>query len=130
MTPPNTPFQPYLSRHEVTTGPGDARPTGLEIVKDCEAIGDLHGKTVLITGCSSGIGAETARALYATGMKLFLTARDMAKLSAVIDDIVATSDVKDTPRPEGIEMRLESLESVKRGAETFMGLSGGKLNIL
>lgn len=38
------------------SGPGDARPTALQIVRD-EALGDkLKGKMAIITGASSGIG--------------------------------------------------------------------------
>ena len=33
---------------------------------------DLHGKTILITGVSAGIGVETARALAAHGANVML----------------------------------------------------------
>jgi len=130
MGAPETPYQPYANVHKSTTGPGDARPTALQVVKDCGVVGKLGDKTILITGCSSGIGVETARALYETGAKLFLTARDMLKLNKVIDDIMAKAENKTGPRPVPIEMHLDSLESVKKGAEDFMAKSGGKLNIL
>ena len=52
-------------------------------------VGKLAGQTILITGCSSGIGVETARALYETGAKLFLTARDVPKREKVIEEIVS-----------------------------------------
>ena len=84
MPAPETPYQPYAEFHKELKGPGDARPTALQILKDCNALGRLTDKTILITGCSSGIGVETARALYETGAKLFLTARDMPKLAKVM----------------------------------------------
>lgn len=130
MPAPTTPYQPYADAHTKPSGPGDARPTALQIVKDCDAVGKLKGKTVLITGCSSGIGIETARALYAAGATLFLTARDMSKLEEVIEEIVASSNPGDAPRPQGIEMRLDSLASVRKGAEEFKKVPGGELNIL
>jgi hypothetical protein len=86
---------------------------------------------VVITGTSSGIGVETARALYEAGATLFLTARDLPKLDKVIDDIVINArHNKDGPRPEPVAMHLDSLDSVRKGAEEFMQKSGGKLNIL
>lgn len=49
-------------------GPGDARPTAMQVVEEEGLAGQLVGKTVLVTGCSSGLGVETARALYQTGV--------------------------------------------------------------
>ena len=39
----------------------------------------LQGKVFIITGCSAGIGIETAQVLSATGTKLYLTARNLPK---------------------------------------------------
>ena len=36
-------------------GPGDSRPTALQIVEDEGLIGKMVGKMAVITGCSSGI---------------------------------------------------------------------------
>ncbi|KAK3661260.1 hypothetical protein LTR56_000383 [Elasticomyces elasticus] len=130
MSAPTIPFQPYAQTHMRTCGPGDARPTAFQVVKDCDRIGKLKGSTILITGCSSGIGVETARALYETGAALFLTARNMPKLESVINNIVAQAENQDAPRPVAIEMHLDSLASVRRGTEDFIAKSRGKLNIL
>lgn len=46
----------YAAVHKTPGGPGDARPTALDVVKDEELEGKLSDKVVLITGCSSGIG--------------------------------------------------------------------------
>lgn len=131
MGPPTKAYRPYAAQHQEVKGAGDARPTALQVVEDCEVIGKLKGRTVLITGCSSGIGVETARALYEAGATLFLTARDMPKLDGVINDIVKNAKYnKDGPRPQPIQMELDSLDSVRKGAEDFKQKSGGKLNIL
>ncbi|KAF1987943.1 NAD(P)-binding protein [Aulographum hederae CBS 113979] len=130
MPAPVSPFQPYASVHVKTNGPGDARPSSFQVVQDEKAIGALKGRTVLITGCSSGIGVETARALYETGATLFLTARDMPKLEKVIEEIVSTAKYnKDGPRPQPIEIDLSSLDSVRKGAADFKSKSK-QLNIL
>lgn len=46
----------YAAAHADPAGPGDGRPSALDIVKDEGLEGKLSDKVVLITGCSSGIG--------------------------------------------------------------------------
>ena len=43
----------------------------------------VQSRTVLITGCSSGIGAATAEALRAAGWRVFPTARAVGDLDAL-----------------------------------------------
>lgn len=45
---------------------------------DIAAGHDLSGKTALVTGASSGLGMETARALAATGASVIITGRNLA----------------------------------------------------
>ena len=60
----------HASVHAVPQGPGDARPTALQIVRDEGLEGKLDDLVVLITGGSSGLGIETARAMAATGAQV------------------------------------------------------------
>jgi NAD(P)-dependent dehydrogenase (short-subunit alcohol dehydrogenase family) len=78
----------------------------------------------LITGCSSGIGIETARALKATGARLFLTARDLTKGRKALGDILKPGQV------DLLLLDLNSLASVRAFAAEFLQASGNKLNIL
>jgi short-subunit dehydrogenase len=48
---------------------------------------DPRGKTVIITGASSGIGAATARVFASAGARLVLTARNGAALTALANDL-------------------------------------------
>ena len=65
----------YAAVHQSSKGPGDARPTAHQIIDDEKLHDKLPGKTILITGCFSGLGVHTAQALYKTGATLYLTAR-------------------------------------------------------
>ena len=44
-------------------------------------------KTILVTGCTSGIGLETARYLHQCGYELLLVSRNMQKLEAVSEEL-------------------------------------------
>lgn len=44
---------------------------------------DLHGKVCIVTGASSGIGLETAKALYAMGAHVILACRSEDRATSV-----------------------------------------------
>ena len=48
---------------------------------------ELNGKTIIITGASSGIGAAAARLFVAEGANVVLAARRQANLDALVDEI-------------------------------------------
>src|ERR1700688_2629753 len=73
---------------------------------------DLHGRRILVTGVSAGIGVETARALAAHGAQVTGAVRDLAKAEA------ATAQVKKDAAANGgsfelIALDLASLKSVR-----------------
>lgn len=114
----------YAEAHENVAGPGDARPTALQIIRDEGAEGKLAGKVIVITGTSSGIGVETARALSLTGAQLFLTARNLEKAKTALGPVLGSG------RAELIEMDNTSLSSVRGAAGTILQKSNGQVNIL
>jgi NAD(P)-dependent dehydrogenase (short-subunit alcohol dehydrogenase family) len=52
---------------------------------------DLSGRRAVVTGASSGLGVETARALAATGAEVTLAVRDTAAGERAAKDITATT---------------------------------------
>ncbi|KAM0339564.1 hypothetical protein ACHAPU_010863 [Fusarium lateritium] len=119
----------YADVHTNPQGPGDARPTALQIVKDEGLLGKLSDKVILITGGNQGIGLETARALHATGATVFITARSLIRLEKAINDITSWPEAESSASVYGIELRLDSLESIRAAAKAFLARTE-KLNIL
>jgi NAD(P)-dependent dehydrogenase (short-subunit alcohol dehydrogenase family) len=115
----------YASAFANPAGPGDARPTALQIIEDEGAEGKLVGKTIVITGISSGLGIETARALSHTGATLILIARDISKAKTALQDMLAAGTVA-----EYVTMDNTSLDSVRTAAASVLKVSGGRVNIL
>ena len=60
-----------------------ATTTAAEIVADV----DLHGRRVVVTGASSGIGVETARALASVGAEVTLAVRNIEAGRKVADEV-------------------------------------------
>ncbi|KAK4500217.1 hypothetical protein PRZ48_008404 [Zasmidium cellare] len=123
------PYQPYAAVHKSPSGPGDEKPKALQIIADYDATGKLSGKNVVITGCSGGIGQHVAVAMYQTSAQLYLIARNMPRLEKVTADMVAQASAKGCPRPIGVEMHLDSLASVKAGAQAIKAQTD-EVNIL
>ena len=115
----------YATVHlnENLKGPGDRRPSALQIIKDNDLEGKLSDKVMIITGCSSGIGIETARALSTTGATLYLSARDLDKGRTALEGILEPG------RVELLQMDLNSLSSVRKAAAEFLSKSK-TLNVL
>ncbi len=76
-------------------------------------------QTILITGCSSGIGRYCAKALQKEGYKVFATARKM-------NDVLRL-------RAEGLEayqLDLDDSQSIDNALEEILAQSGGKIYAL
>lgn len=70
---------------------------------------DQTGRTIVVTGANSGLGARSAEALAAKGARVLLACRNAAK-AAVARDAVAA--VATGPEPEVVALDLSDLDSV------------------
>ena len=82
---------------------------------DGAAVKTVEGRLCLVTGASSGIGAEIARELADRGAHLLLTGRDEERLAAVAralrregrpDPVVVVADLAS---PQGVQMVLDGV---------------------
>lgn len=116
----------YAAVHDpaVLAGPGDARPTALQIIKDEGLEAALPDFVAVVTGTSSGLGPETVRALAATGMTVFALARDLLKTRKALGEELLGSD-----KVRLVHVDLGSLASV-RAAAAEIKKATTKVNIL
>jgi len=80
-------------------------------------IPDQSGKTAIVTGANTGIGLETALALYEAGAHVVLAGRNLDSTQQAITKIKAQ---KGAGTLEAALLDLASLASVKQFAETFL----------
>ncbi|MDT0469104.1 SDR family NAD(P)-dependent oxidoreductase [Streptomyces gibsoniae] len=95
--------------HDRITSSFDAASTAAEVVDGI----DLHGKRMIVTGGSSGIGIETARALATAGADVVIAVRNPQAGHGVADDI---NTGLDSPRVTVSQLDLADLPSIRRFA--------------
>ena len=83
-----------------------------------------HARTILITGCSSGIGAFCARALKADGWRVFATARKPEDIAALKADGIETFYL-DYREPESIKALVENVLKETGGTLDALFNNGG-----
>ncbi|KAH9835064.1 NAD(P)-binding protein [Teratosphaeria destructans] len=122
----------YIEAHKDPQGPGDARPTALQIIQDNGLLGRLTDKTFLVTGGTDGLGKETVRQLVKTGARVFFSARSPEKAEQVRNEILAEGTAGgdlERSRLEWVKIDNASLQSVREGIEDFLQRSDS-LNVL
>jgi NAD(P)-dependent dehydrogenase (short-subunit alcohol dehydrogenase family) len=96
-----------------------ARSTAAEVLEGI----DLTGRTAIVTGASSGIGIETARALAGAGATVTLAVRDLAAGGRVAADIARSTGAA---TPVVAELHLDRPASV----DDFTASWSGPVDIL
>ena len=96
------------------TTPFGARSTAAEVADGI----DLAGRRVVVTGASSGLGVETARALAGTGAEVTLAVRDVEAGELAADDVAGSTGAE---RPRVTHLDLADQASVARFAAAWEG---------
>ena len=94
-----------------------------DLVLNEETVSDA--KTAVITGASSGIGAATAIALYASGFRLILGARRLDKLRRVGEPLCAVCMELDVTDPASVEAFCNAIPEV----HVLVNNAGGALGL-
>ena len=79
----------------------------------------MDNKTVLITGCSTGIGYVTAKGLTARGFRVFATARKPADVERLTGEGL-----------ESLQLDLTSAASIRSAVQEVLARTGGRLYAL
>src|SRR5580700_1423 len=90
----------------------------------------LTNKRALVTGSTSGIGAEIARMLAHEGVKVVVHGRDRARAQAVVADIEAKGDradmaMGDLMTADGIEAVVKTTKHALGGIDILVNNAGG-----
>lgn len=78
------------------------------------SVPDQAGRTVVITGATSGLGLSSARVLAGAGARVLLAARNAEKAARCRDEVAALAT---GPEPEVVALDLADLDSVRAAAD-------------
>ncbi len=90
-------------------------------------MGQLDGKTALVTGGTSGIGLATAQAMANEGARVFLTGRDQARLDKAVATIgdSATGIRSDVGDPAQLDDVAAAIGAHGHGLDALFANAGG-----
>lgn len=89
-------------------------------------MGELTGRTFLVTGANTGIGKETVRGLAGRGARVVLAGRSEERTRAAIEEIAAETGNTDL---DHLPLDLGDLASVRAAAAAFLA-TGERLDVL
>ena len=85
----------------------------------------MNMRSILITGCSSGIGLASARAMKARGWRVFATARKAQDIARLRDEVGVESLYLDYAEPRSIAEAAEQVLKATDGKPTALFNNGG-----
>ncbi len=88
---------------------------------------DMSGKSVLITGCSTGFGRLAAEHFARSGVKVFATMRNLPRPEADELRVLALNEKLDL---QVIEIDVTSDEQVENGVNEALAAAGGTIDVL
>lgn len=84
----------------------------------------LHGKVVVITGASSGLGEALAHEFYKAGCQVVLCARRRAELDRVRTDLLRMHPTTPTNLPLVVPLDLSDVDTLPLQAQRILGITG------
>jgi len=86
---------------------------------DSDLSDKFHGKVILITGASSGIGRAIAQTIYPFGSQLILASRNVENLETVKKELIGSVSQK-LPEPIIFQLDLEAVDKVEGIADRIL----------
>jgi NAD(P)-dependent dehydrogenase (short-subunit alcohol dehydrogenase family) len=88
-------------------------------------MGQLDGKTALVTGASTGIGRATARRFAAEGARVYITGRREAELADAARETGAIPVVGDVSDPADLDRLFATIADAGAGLDVVFANAGG-----
>ncbi|RAU97416.1 short-chain dehydrogenase [Mycobacterium colombiense] len=88
-------------------------------------MGQLDGKTTLVTGGTSGIGLATAKRFVDEGAYVFITGRDRARLDETAASIGAHGVQGDISKPDELDILAAEISAHGKGLDVVFANAGG-----
>lgn len=85
----------------------------------------MNGRTVLVTGASDGIGAETARVLAGEGATVYVTGRSAEKLRPIAEEVGTDPLIADFSRLEDVRRLAQEVGELAPTLDLLMNNAGG-----